>query len=78
MAKITIEQIQKYTNSLKDWKSEGKSSAQECLVIDFKKEFSKSIIDQDMINKTLYFQSGNGNVSIDFDEAGLITKIDIS
>ena len=31
-----------------------------------------------LINNTLYLQSRNGNVSIDFDESGLIKYIEIS
>lgn len=92
---ITVEQIQKYTDSLYNWPEIGESPARECLVIQFKKEKRKSTkknnvilqtkeivfdlkkINDYLINNTLYLQSRNGNVSIDFDESGLIVGIEI-
>ncbi len=78
MAYIKIEQIQKYADTLKNWLEVGESTAQECLVIEFQKGTSEKIIDDEMVNKTLYFQSRNGNISIEFDESGLIINIEIS
>ncbi len=78
MAYIKIEQIQKYADTLKNWLEVGESTAQECLVIEFQKGISEKIINDEMVNKTLYFQSRNGNISIEFDESGLIINIEIS
>lgn len=79
MADISIEQIQEYTDRIIDWLSLGESPAKEGLVIRFKKGINaEPVIDDEMINKTLYFQSRNGNVAIDFDETGLIINIEIA
>ncbi|MGN7472355.1 DUF2283 domain-containing protein [Brevibacillus sp. SAFN-007a] len=78
MAFITVEQIQKYVDSIKDWRSEGESTAKECLLINFIRDNNKSVVDEENINQTMYFQSKNGNVTIDFDETGQIVSIEIS
>ncbi|MFC1894888.1 hypothetical protein ACFLYH_02970 [Candidatus Dependentiae bacterium] len=78
MAEIKIEQIQEYAEKLKSWLLLGESPAKECLVIQFKKGNSNIVIDDEMVNKTLYFQSRNGNISIEFDSTGLINNIEIS
>ena len=87
MANITVEQIQVYADTLKNWLQENESPAKECLVIQFKKASSTEIdIDEDQanqilyvqVNQTLYLDSRNGNVSIDFDRSGQIVNIEIS
>jgi hypothetical protein len=79
MAYITVKQIQEYTDKLKNWLSLGESPAKECLVIQFKTgEKTDPVIDEEMANKTLYLQSRNGNISIEFDNTGLITNIEIT
>lgn len=78
MADIKIKDIQKYVDGLKDWIAFGESPAKECLVIKFDEEIDdKHIIDEEMIDKKLYFQSRNGNVVIEFDSTGQIISIEI-
>lgn len=78
MAEIMIDELQKYVDTLKDWLNEGHSPAKECLVVKFKKGYGESVIDDEMANETLYLQSRNGNITIEFDSSGLITSIEIS
>ena len=87
MANITVEQIQVYADTLKNWLQENESPAKECLVIQFEKASSTEIdIDEDQanqilyvqVNQTLYLDSRNGNVAIDFDRSGQIVNIEIS
>ena len=78
MAEIKIEELQNYVDGLKDWLSEGHSPAKECLVLKFKKGHGESVIDEEMVNETLYLQSRNGNITIEFDSSGLMTSIELS
>lgn len=78
MALISIQQVQEYTDSLKDWLAIGESPAKECLVLQFKKGHGEKVIDDERVNQTLYLQSRNGNVAIEFDDSGLIVNIEIS
>ena len=78
MAYINIQQLQQYTDSLKDWLAIGESPSKECLVLKFKKGIGEQVIDEDMVNQTLYLQSRDGNVTIEFDDSGLIVSIEIS
>lgn len=78
MAEIKVDELVKHVDSLKDWLKEGHSLARECIVIKFKRGVSDSVIDEEMVNKTLYFQSRDGNVAIEFDKSGLISYIEIS
>jgi len=78
MAEINVEQIQSYVDSLKDWVAEGDSKAKESLLIRFKKGYGEPIIDEERVNETLYLQSRNGNIAIEFDASGLIVNIEIS
>lgn len=78
MAEINIEQVQSYVDSLKDWVSEGDSKAKESLLIRFKRGYGEAVIDEERINETLYLQSRNGNIAIEFDASGLIVDIEIS
>lgn len=77
MANINVEDIQKYTDTLKDWLTEGESPARECLVIKFKTGIETTVIDEDMVNETLYLQSRNGNVVVHFDKTGQVVSIEI-
>lgn len=78
MAEIKVDELIKYVDSLKDWLKENHSPARECTVIKFKGGNNETIIDEEMVNETLYLQSRNGNVTIEFDKCGLITHIEIS
>jgi len=77
MAYISIDEIQKYVDSRKNWLEEGESPAKECLVINFNKGKDNIVIDEEMVNKTLYLQSRNGNVVVYFDNTGQIISIEI-
>lgn len=79
MADIKIEQVLEFTEKTNDWLAIGESPARECLVISFKKGTgNEPVIDDEMVSKTLYLQSRNGNVAIEFDDTGLIVSIEIS
>lgn len=78
MATIRIEKIQSYLDSIINWIERGESPASECLVIEFSPSYSNEIIDEEWVNKSLYLQSNNGNVVIDFDATGQIKRIEIS
>ena len=78
MADISVEKIQDWVDSLKNWLETNESPARECLVIRFKKGSSKTVIDDEMVNQTLYFQSGNGHITVSFDETGQISYIEIT
>lgn len=77
MAKIEVNQIQNYVDTLQDWVSLNESPAKECLLIKFKQNDKNIVIDEDFVNKTLYLQSGNGNVVISFDSTGQVSSIEI-
>lgn len=77
VAYIKVEEIQQHTDKLKDWLTVGESPAKECLVIKFKSGTDNIVIDEEMVNQTLYLQSRNGNVSIQFDASGQIVSIEI-
>jgi hypothetical protein len=78
MANIDVEKIQEWVDTLENWIEIDESSASECLVIKFKKTNSKEIIDEEMVNQSLYFQSGNGHVTLTFDETGQISYMEIT
>ncbi len=78
MAEIKVDELIKHVDSLKDWLKEGHSPARECTVIKFKRGVNDPVIDEEMVNETLYLQSRDGNVTIEFDKSGLITHIEIS
>lgn len=78
MAYIGIEDVQKYVDGLKNWLLEGESPAKECLVIRFINDVTDNfIIDEEMIDKTLFLQSRNGNVVLKFDSTGQLVSIEI-
>ncbi|TGV31308.1 DUF2283 domain-containing protein [Mesorhizobium sp. M00.F.Ca.ET.186.01.1.1] len=78
MAYIGIEDVQKYVDGLKNWLLEGESPAKECLVIRFINDVTDNfIIDKEMIDKTLFLQSRNGNVVLKFDSTGQLISIEI-
>lgn len=77
MASINIEEIQKYTDGIKNWLAIGESSSKECLVIKFKTGDQSTVMDDEMVNQTLYVQSRNGSVSIQFDSTGQLVSIEL-
>lgn len=78
MAAISIRKVREYTDSLQNWLAIGESPAKECLVLQFTKDDGEQVIDEERVNQTLYLQSMDGNVAIDFDSNGLIVSIEIS
>lgn len=78
MATVRVEKIQSYLDSITKWIERGESPASECLVIEFLPSYSSEVIDEEWVSKSLYLQSNNGNIVIDFDATGQIKRIELS
>lgn len=78
MANISIKEVIKWVDENNDNKEMNTVLAREALNICFTRGNEEHIIDDERINDTLYLQSRDGNVAIDFDKNGLIINIEIS
>lgn len=78
MAYISLEEIQKYVDSLNNHNQEIVTPAKDCLVIKFKDGFEDEIFDEERINEVLDVESRNGHVTISFDKYGYLKSIEIS